>query len=147
MLVVTIQSFADTIHFFFKNGTRHHGPRGLLVRREHSGHQAEDAVELVGGVGAQIGDDRVGCAGGDKQPALRGVSGRLVDVPDHAGRDHGVALAGHDEQAPREAGEEFPGGFPTAIPADSSNRGRPILIVLIFHLSEASSWSAEDLPP
>ena len=47
MLVYTIQSFADTIHFSFKNGTRHHGPRGLLVRREHPGHQIEDMVELV----------------------------------------------------------------------------------------------------
>ena len=76
---------------------RTHGSPGGSVGREHSGHQAEEAVELVGGVGAQIGDGRVGCAGGDKQGALRGVSGGLAGVPDHAGRDHGVALAGHEK--------------------------------------------------
>jgi hypothetical protein len=34
------------------------------IGREHFGHQAEDAVELVGGVGAQVCENHVGCPGG-----------------------------------------------------------------------------------
>ena len=97
VLVVTIQSFADTIHFFSKNGTRCHGSRGLLIRLEHPGHQIEDVVELVGGVGAQVCENHVGCPGGHEESALFGILGRFVDPLNHAGRDHPVALAGHEK--------------------------------------------------